>query len=677
MGDKADQSHETVLPREVNLKPSRGGEAAAETALEPNGAAEPDARDVREKPIQTALPLGTGRRSGNRAGARTIQPSTKSSATHDLMLKEPGEPPRMMMEEVAPLDPAQSLTISDFRAPAANPLEALTRLAYGMGVPGQILSAPFRKAAKPRLLATVQTPLAGDRAAGVALRAGHFLVSGLKAPISQVSMQSSSRLTPPFQRAVHGFTWLRDLSSSAACEQCAAPAQRVLKKWLDANRGQGKGSAWTVENAGRRLTNWLVFAHILLTGAKERERDRLLTAMEDTARWLDRNVKSADDQLGTLAGWTAITSAGLLMGDGKARRLFGEAGLIKALGDLASEDGGVLSRSPLAQMDAIALLIDLRAIYEAVNQTVPRALEAMMALLVPPLLTLRHGDGGLGSWQGAPAVSADRVAALIDASGVRARPGKDMRQWGYQLVTARKAVLQFDAAPPPLMRHARFGCASTLALEFSHGASRIIVNCGGAECAGGLTPIRIEQGLRATAAHSTLTLDDANSTAILIKGQIGKGVGEVDIARGTIRQGEIGATKLEASHDGYNSRYGLQHKRILMLRDDGEELRGEDVLLPSGKKGKRGKIGFAIRFHLAKGIEAGLSDDGKGAGLALPDGSYWQMRLAGDADDGELQLEESLWVDGQGKPHPTQQLVISGLISRGGGRFPWLLKKMG
>ena len=33
--------------------------------------------------------------------------------------------------------------------------------------------------------------------------------------------------------------------------------------------------------------------------------------------------------------------------------------------------------------------------------------------------------------------------------------------------------------------------------------------------------------------------------------------------------------------------------------------------------------------------------------------------------------------DGQGRPQPIQQLVIQGLVSRGGGTFAWLLKQMG
>ncbi|WP_170003536.1 heparinase II/III family protein [Pseudopontixanthobacter vadosimaris] len=579
------------------------------------------------------------------------------------------------------LEPGRSLVHADYRAPPLGAADRLVRLAYRLGVPGQTLSAPFRKPSRPRLLATVDSPLAGERAAGVALRAGHFLVHGVKAPIAQVDFAPAARLTPVFERVVHGFTWLRDLASCAPREQCTSAAERVLAAWLAANPKPHKGPAWQVDNTGHRLLNWLVHAPLAMGGQNGALRGQVLAAAADTARWLDRHVTRAPDRLGAIAGWSAITAAGLLLPDGRPRRLFGEAGLIRALGELVADDGGVLSRSPIDQMEAIALLVELRACYRAVDQEQPAALDALLALLVPPLLALVHSDGALGSWQGAGAVSHDRIAGLVEASGIRTRPLKDVRQWGYQRVAAGRSVLLFDAAPPPLSRHARHGCASTLAFELSSGAHRLIVNCGGAAFAGGQVPVRIEQGLRATAAHSTLVLDDANSTAVLINGKLGGGVGEVEVDRRTLKTNQGTATKIEASHDGYAARYGLLHRRILILRDDGTELRGEDLLIPAGKPGKRGKIGFALRFHVGPGADLRLSDDRRGASLGLPDGSTWQFRTGtnNESDDlgGEVSVEESLWVDALGRPQPVQQMVIQGLTSRGGGSFTWLLKKMG
>ena len=592
-----------------------------------------------------------------------------------LIVEETGADVPPVRQEL--IEPGRALAIADFSALAVNPAERFIRLAYRLGVPGSMLSMPIGKKVGPRLLATATNPLPGDRASGIALRAGHFLVHGVKTPIAQVDYAGAARMTPPLERVVHAFEWLGDLDASAPREEAAPVAERILAAWLKAHpkppSKPGKGAAWSVGHTGARLLNWLVHAPLILSGVDRTLRSRTLHALADTARWLDRNVTRAEDRLGEAIGWSAIVAAGLLMPGGRPRRLFGEAGLLRALGEMVGDDGGVLSRSPTAQMEAIAALVKLRACYEATRRDPPAAIDDMLALMVPPLLALTHGDGSLGSWQGAWAIPASTISALIEASRVRTRPLREVRQWGFQRVAAAKSVLQMDAAPPPMPRHARNGCASTLALEFSAAGQRIFVNCGGAACAGGIVPVRLEQGLRATAAHSTLTLDDANSTAILINGGIGHGVTEVEVERRDLEiEGQGPATRIEASHNGYAARYGLVHRRILILRADGSELRGEDLLVPTGRKGKRGKVGYAIRFHLGPDIEARVTDDRQGAGLALADGSYWQFR----AGEGEITIEESLWVDGNARPVPVQQLVIQGLVSRGGGSFSWLLKKM-
>ena len=590
---------------------------------------------------------------------------------------EPGaEPAPPRIEE-----PSRALALSDVIAVKSGPGEALIRLAYRMGIPGHAIAAPFRRPQAVRVTATVESPNRGDRTAGTALRAGHFLIHGVRLPISSFDFSPAAHHAPGVERVVHSFGWLADLAASAPRADGAAVAERIAGLWLHAHSAPGKGPAWETELVGLRLVAWLVHAPLMLGGNDKGLKARLLAAIAETAGWLDKRAPREPAGLGQVAGWAGVVAAGLLLPHGKPRRLFGEAGLVKAVGDMVGEDGGVLSRCPAAQLDAIRLLTDLLACYEAAEVTPPPALAVMRELLVPPLLALRHGDGALGCWQGQGAIPADRVNAVIEASGVRTRPLTQGSGWGYSRIKAGETLLQFDTAPPPRSRHARTGCASTLAFELSDGPQRIIVNCGGAALAGGQVPARIGQGLRATAAFSTLVLDNANSTAVLLHGKLGKGVETVEFDRRQIaRPGFREATRIEAAHDGYAGRFGLTHQRILTLSGDGTELAGEDILVPTSRGGKRGKIGFAIRFHLGRGVEVQLTPDKRGASLLLPDGRLWQFRVGGDrggADAITLHAEDSLWVDGDGRPHATEQLVIEGLALRSGGQFSWRFKKTG
>lgn len=590
---------------------------------------------------------------------------------------EPGaEPPPPPVEE-----PSRALALSDVIAVKSGPGEALIRLAYRIGIPGHAIAAPFRRPQATRVTATVESPNRGDRTAGTALRAGHFLIHGVRMPIASFDFSVSAHHAPGVERVVHSFGWLADLAASAPRTDGAAVAERITGLWLHAHAAPGKGPAWEAELAGLRLVAWLVHAPLMLGGNDKARKARLLAAIAETAAWLDKRAPKEASGFGQVAAWAGVVAAGLLLPHGKPQRLFGEAGLVTALGDMVGEDGGVLSRCPAAQLDAIRLLTDLIACYAAAEVAPPPALDVMRELLVPPLLALRHGDGALGSWQGQGAIPADRVNAVIEASGVRTRPLGQAAGWGYQRIKAGETLLQFDTAPPPRTKHARTGCASTLAFELSDGPQRIIVNCGGAALAGGQVPARIGQGLRATAAFSTLVLDNANSTAVLLHGKLGKGVETVDFDRRQIaRPGHREATRIEAAHNGYASRFGLSHQRILTLSGDGTELAGEDILVPTSRNGKRGKIGFAIRFHLGRGVEVQLAPDKRGASLLLPDGRLWQFRLGGDrggAGEITLSAEDSLWVDGDGRPHATEQLVIEGLALRSGGQFSWRFRKTG
>ncbi len=519
-----------------------------------------------------------------------------------------------------------------------------------------------------KLLAVPTDPVAGDAEAGRALIGGMIEWHGESVPVADFEFGGegvSSGLLDHMQ----SFAWLRDLAATGDRAGAAPVAEALTRKWLATHGNSVTDAGWRADLWGKRIMYWAAHAPLILSSTDLVYRSLVLNSLARGARHLDRIADRAPLGVSRVIAWCGVVTAGLLIAGGDPRRSFGEAGLERAIVGAFTNDGGLTCRSPQNQLEAVMILSMLQSVYASRKLPLPEMVEDAFAVIVPALLGVTLGDGGLSSWQGTGGISGDRVASVIAASGVRTRPLREPRDWGYQRFQSGQTIMIIDAAPPPVRRVASSGCASTLAFELTDGPDRLIVNCGGARAGGILIPPALAEGLRTTAAHSTLTLGDSNSTAILSDGSLGRGVNEIELDR---QETETG-TRVEASHDGYARRYGLIHKRSFVMMPDGREIRCEDTLLPADKKRKPAATNFAIRFHLGPNVEVSPTADGQGALLRIAEGALWQFRCRGSS----LSIDDSLWVDGNGRPHPTQQIVLSGEVPAGGASAGWVLRRAG
>lgn len=518
-----------------------------------------------------------------------------------------------------------------------------------------------------KLLAVPKDPIAGDKWAGEALLKGMFARGELAIPVARLDFADP---TLPADVADHlqSFAWLRDLAAATTRERGTPVAEALMGKWLAACAGEVTERAWRADLWGRRILFWTAYAPYILSSRDMVYRSAVLNTLARGARHVERGADKAGHGLPRITAWAGVIAAALVVQGGPARLRSGEAGLSRALGLSLHDDGGLTSRSPIEQLALVELLGQLRAVYNAGRRPMPEQTAEALAGSVAALLAVTLGDEALSSWQGGNMHDRFRLAAAIEGSGVAARPLRQARGWGYQRIAARRTVLVFDAAPPPPARALSGGCASTLAFEMSDGDRRLVVNCGGAGAARGALPDTLTKALRTTAAHSTLTLGDRNSTAVLDDGSLGKGVTEVE----TARDETAGPLRAEASHDGYVRRFGLVHERRLLLAGDGALLEGEDRLEPRGRR-RAGPTPFAVRFHLAPAVEVTSTADGQGALLRMKGGGVWQFRCRG----GRLAIEDSLWIDGEARPHATQQLAVTGETPPDGITVSWEFKRAG
>ena len=516
-----------------------------------------------------------------------------------------------------------------------------------------------------RLVAVPRDHVVGDRGRGDALLAGRLIVGSETINLAEVDFATLGS-TSPLAREIQAFGWLRDLAASASREKGARLAEAIAGRWLVAH-GTKIDEAWAPDLWGQRILHWTAYAPYILSSRDAGYRSALLNTLARGARHLDGHADKAAPGLPRITAWAGVVSAALTLQGGIARLTRGESGLMRALSAAQYEDGGLMSRSPQEQMLLVDRLGLVRAAYFAAKQTLPDALENAAAAALAALHGVTMGDGALSSWQGGNPGDAQRLAALIEGCGLRARPLRAASGWGYQRMSALGTVIVLDAAPPPPPRMAAAGCASTLAIEISDGAQRLVVNCGGPGALPTDSPRELIDALRTTAAHSTLILDDTNSTAIVPDGSLGRGVTDVLIDRGE----DNDSSRLEASHDGYLKGFGLMHQRRLSLGNDGKEIRGEDILTAKGRRKIREAAPYAIRFHLAPGIEPTVTADGMGAILRSPGAPAWNFRCRGAM----IMIEESLSIDARGRPVPTLQLVVVGEVSGGGGEVAWQFRR--
>jgi uncharacterized heparinase superfamily protein len=304
----------------------------------------------------------------------------------------------------------------------------------------------------------------------------------------------------------------------------------------------------------------------------------------------------------------------------------------------------------------------------AVNIEPPHTLLNARDRMSPMLRFFRHGDGALALFQDGHESDPRVIAGLLARDDTKGAPFHHARHSGYQRLAASRTVLQLDCGAVPEGAFALHAHAGFLAFELSSGAHRLVVNCG----AGGPSHPGWEAALRATAAHSTLTLGDRSSAQILPPGLardlLGPRLTDGPKSPASRRIETAQGWTVEAAHDGYVPEFGLRHERKVTMSPQGLMLAGADRLVAAGRPTAR--TGFAVRFHIHPDVRVSRLEGG-GILLKLPNGEGWRFRAGG----GELSVEESIYLGGE-VVRRAEQLVVNGVVQGGAAEIAWVFEQI-
>ncbi|RVC39969.1 heparinase, partial [Mesorhizobium sp. M4A.F.Ca.ET.090.04.2.1] len=227
---------------------------------------------------------------------------------------------------------------------------------------------------------------------------------------------------------------------------------------------------------------------------------------------------------------------------------------------------------------------------------------------------------------------------------------------GYERLSMGGVTVIADTGLPPPVDVSNAAHAGCLAFEMSSGRQHYIVNAGiDTYGAAEFRPLA-----RATAAHSTATVNDTSSArfshSLRVNDLLGSpligGPQHVPCKRTDLK----GSQGFLARHDGYVQRFGFLHEREMKLSSNGNVLTGRDRFQRPGGAAIRnnGRDFVAVRFHVHPDINL-LQDEHDRLVLAADQGDTWVFTCAGIVPE----VEESIYFAGLGGPRRSRQIVLA------------------
>lgn len=457
---------------------------------------------------------------------------------------------------------------------------------------------------------------------------------------------------------VHGFAWLRDLRAAGG-DASRKLARQLVSEWLDLY-DRWDPNIWRADIMGQRISMWISFYDFFCGSADEEFQKRYFSSLTRQARHLSRSLSSNLSGIPLLLAAEGLIYAGLSLSEEDNWTLRGFEIILREVPKQIKKDGSHISGSPENILKTTQILLDLRYALNRASLPVPRIIQDSLERMGTALRFFSYPDHKLALFHGGQEAEPQIIDTALSQIRNTKRPAKDTVIGGFERIMQGRSVLMIDTGIVPDAPYNKSYHSAPLAFEFAYGRDRIFTNCGG-------HPFNADwqQGLRHTAAHNTLCMNDKPVHDFLPSGEIIKPHGPICSVRRETKE----ACLIDMSHDAYRASHGIDHKRRFYLSNQGNDLRGEDSLLSRVPLSK--PMPVSIRFHLHPRVQILGAEENGDILFTLPSGTTWKFCAVGATP----LLENSVFLGNGVKPAKTRQIVMSGDMTGDEYVVKWALQR--
>ncbi len=437
-------------------------------------------------------------------------------------------------------------------------------------------------------------------------------------------------------RDFNKFNFIRDLKSEGSIK-ARSTARSLVEKWINEDHNLRSHEFNSVVMA-ERISCWSFnYSWFAESGGLDFQK-KILNSIALQSKYLELKLDQSVDNLEKI-----IIIKGILVSKSILYETIDNISQLltiinEKLEILTNTDGGHTSRSPVKQLNLLRHLIEIRSIIALLKNIDAEGLHQKTIKMGEFCRSFQMPDEYFSWFHGGSLIPKEIIKQTLNRIGYKNRIFSLAEETGFCRLSNINSVLFVDIGLNKKMIHNKK--ASLFGFEFFYKKEKIISNLGEINNS---KYKNMKISLSSTAAHSSLNIDDRNNIDLS-----GRRITKIsNIQFGKTKDGNL----LDITHSGYETIFGVYHKRQIYLSNKKNEIRGRDEILNIGNIGSIPKNAY-IRFHLYPGIELIKTRNGSVL-LNHQKGYVWKM----SSNNKNISIANSVMFTPNG-PKPCKELSI-------------------
>ena len=483
----------------------------------------------------------------------------------------------------------------------------------------------LKKYATKEIMIKLNDPWGGDADNGYQILEGYISFYG-ETVFFKHSLWGNNGASQTWNNELHSFCWIRDLRAVGS-NKARIFSRKLVVDWITKFKNWDKLS-WRSDILSKRICFLLENFSFYCSSAEEELQEIVIKSLSKQSKHLISYALSDIKGFERIFCVKAIIIASLSF---RPLQKYLDLGCNLALNEIDRQittEGLHKQKSPKIHLEFLQVLIDIRNFFSLSKKQIPKKINETISKMAAFLKFYRHGDGSLATFNNSTPVSKFFVDQILLRSNSKIKVPDSCNILGLHRISENKITVLMDAGNPS--KESLY--AGSLSFELSFGKKIIIVNSGSPH----IQNKKWAEAMKSSAAHTTLTIDDINSSDIFFeKGKKGR------IAKVWSKKYNDGKSHwIESSHNGYKEIFGLIHNRKIHIDTSNKLIRGQDSLIRTpGYYKKKPKL-CQIRFHIHPEVEVNGTSGRKKVVLRLNDGEGWEFICS----DPIIHIKESIYL---------------------------------